>query len=154
MADFPGYGEPTVTCTCSGTNRNTMCPIHGDFQRGGPPISSSDAEKIGLGADVMVRYALTAPATPAAKHIIYDLVPQVLDDFIKANTKYQDVDQVLGAAGVFPDINRKVGILKTRVWHGKDTPGEPTAEVIGDLIGHLLLMLDMLYNDKGGDKAQ
>jgi hypothetical protein len=70
--------------------------------------------------------------------------------FIKKNRKYRKVTNNLGARGVYPDINRKTGILEARVWDGDGEPddgAESTVEVIDDLIGHLLIMRDMLLQD-------
>lgn len=79
-----------------------------------------------------------------ASYIFSNLVPLWANRFAFGNAKYADVDQSLGLKGVFPDINRKVGILKSRIWEGKPTVGESTEEVISDLIGHLFLMWYLL----------
>jgi len=79
--------------------------------------------------------------------VVNVLVPQWVDLFREKNRKYAKVDQSLGARGVFPDINRKVGVLRQRVWEGEETPGEPTKEVIFDLIGHLFLMAAIMEGD-------
>lgn len=93
-------------------------------------------------------------------HLIFDrLVPAWAELFLKKNAKYKDVDQSLGPRGVFPDINRKVGILKARVWNRSNTSGilpegeEPTEEVIYDLIGHLFLMLALLVQEREFQKV-
>lgn len=89
---------------------------------------------------------------PQARYIFTNLVPEWAEQFAVGNAKYQDVDQSLGVKGVFPDINRKVGILKSRIWEGKPTVGESTREVINDLIGHLFLM-QYLLDEQGAGEA-
>lgn len=81
------------------------------------------------------------PATDDASWIICEL-PKIIRIFLEKNRKYAEVERGynLGDKGIIPDINRKVGILVARLWHGADEVGESTDEVIDDLIGHLLLM--------------
>lgn len=86
--------------------------------------------------------------TDQAEVICEDLVPAWRALFLQKNAKYRAVGNNLGARGVFPDINRKVGILKDRVWDGNETEGESTEEVINDLIGHLFLMQYMLLQEE------
>lgn len=80
--------------------------------------------------------------TEQAKRIIEQHLPKWKHLFLEKNQKYRRV-RSLGARGVFPDVNRKVGILEDRIWNDNMTTGESTEEVIFDLIGHLFLMLDM-----------
>lgn len=87
------------------------------------------------------------PATQAGFDILGGLVPEWATLFVAKNRKYQRVDRSLGARGVFPDVYRKVGVLRDRVWDGNDGPGEPTEEVILDTIGHLFLMLQYLREE-------
>jgi hypothetical protein len=93
-------------------------------------------------------YAVIVPdvliATDQARGIVKRHLPAFLELFLAKNRKYRRVGNSLGARGVFPDVHRKVGILKDRIWDQSDVYGEPTVEVIDDLIGHLLLMRYML----------
>jgi hypothetical protein len=108
-------------------------------------IAMPDAAEFGLRINFP-----QVPATPEAEYIVEHLVREWLDSFLAKNRKYKDVDQSLGARGVFPDVNRKVGILKSRVWNDeRHAPAEEsTDEVIMDLIGHLFLMLAMRNMNK------
>ena len=68
--------------------------------------------------------------------------------FLIKNLKYRAVRH-LGSRGVFPDINRKVGVLEDRVWNGNMHPlGESTTEVIYDAIGHLFMMAAFLAEEE------
>lgn len=95
-------------------------------------------------------------ATSMARRICTEYIPEFMNTFIVKNRKYRKVTNNLGAKGVFPDINRKVGIIEARVWDGDGEPdkgeGESTIEVIDDLIGHLLIMRDMLLQDDLANK--
>lgn len=88
-------------------------------------------------------------ATMMARRICTIYVPEWMKTFIAKNRKYRKVTNNLGAKGVYPDVNRKVGILEARVWDGDPTSdgAESTVEVIDDLIGHLFLMRDMLIQE-------
>lgn len=86
--------------------------------------------------------------TEQAMDILSRLLPEWRDLFLAKNAKYKAVGNDLGARGVFPDINRKTGILKDRIWDGNSSPGESSREVILDLIGHLFLMLHMMDKEQ------
>lgn len=91
------------------------------------------------------------PVTNQAADIFDRLIPEWAVSFLAKNRKYKAVTNDLGPRGVFPDINRKVGILKDRVWDGNGVVGESTREVIQDLIGHLFLMLHMIDTESEHD---
>lgn len=81
--------------------------------------------------------------TPEAKYILAKVLPTMLKDFLESNAKYAraQTGHDLGLKGVIPDINRKFGVLVSRIWFGEQDAGrDPTDEIIDDLIGHLLLM--------------
>lgn len=84
----------------------------------------------------------TPVRTPEARIIVDHLMSEFIDLFLLKNAKYRSVQDGydLGDKGIIPDLNRKLGILKSRLWDGNDTVGEATDEVIQDMIGHLFLM--------------
>jgi hypothetical protein len=92
---------------------------------------------------------------PQAAAILTELFPEWWELFKINNRKYADVPQ-LGIAGVFPDINRKVGALRSRLWDGDETPdgAESTERIISDLIGHLFLAWLLHRQDMDGVKGQ
>lgn len=81
-------------------------------------------------------------ATDDARFVL-SVLPSIIEQFLEKNRKYASVQDGydLGAQGVIPDINRKVGILIDRIWREREEVGEGTDEVISDAIGHLLLLL-------------
>jgi hypothetical protein len=85
----------------------------------------------------------TVPAVTEDARYTLTILPDILTQFLEKNAKYRSVQEGydLGDQGIIPDLNRKLGILVDRIWHGNQSLGESTDEVIGDLIGHLLLML-------------
>jgi len=92
---------------------------------------------------------------PQAAAILTELFPEWWELFLVNNRKYRDVPQ-LGPKGVFPDINRKVGALRARLWDGDETPdgAESTERIISDLIGHLFLAWLLHRQDMYGVKGQ
>jgi len=88
------------------------------------------------------------PATADAQYVL-DILPDIIAQFLTKNVKYAEVEAGydLGAKGIIPDLNRKLGILVARLWKEAPTSGEETDEVIGDMIGHLLLMLAKMRED-------
>lgn len=95
---------------------------------------------------------MPAYPTAQAEYIMMNLVPEWERMFLKKNAKYRAVGNDLGARGVFPDINRKVGILKDRLWDGNGErtgdEDDDTRRVIYDLIGHLFLMQCMMDSEE------
>lgn len=94
--------------------------------------------------------------TPMAQRLMAWVLPNWLDLFLAKNRKYAEVDQSLGPAGVFPDINRKVGVLRRRIWDGRTSDvsagsDESTVEIIDDLIGHLFLMRHLMVEQDALD---
>lgn len=91
--------------------------------------------------------------TDQARDIFQRLLPEWSDLFLLKNSKYKNVDNALGAAGVFPDLYRKMGVLKTRLWEGQEVKGidedDDTRRVVLDMIGHLFLMLHMMDEENG-----
>lgn len=93
----------------------------------------------------VLKFDLDRLPTPQAVDIIQRLLPEWIAQFLEANHKYREVKNELGYKGVLPDINRKYGVLKARVWDDEaDVGREPTRGIILDLIGHLFLMLHMM----------
>ena len=82
---------------------------------------------------------------PQARRIITELIPAFVGKFVQANLHYGPNNaNVLGPAGQFADIWRKIGPLKRALWEGAELSREQPVEICSDLIGHLLLTMDML----------
>lgn len=94
---------------------------------------------------MVMSFDLDALPTDQARDIVSRLIPEWLNGFLDANARYRKVGNELGYKGILPDVNRKMGVLKARVWDGdKDSGREPTRGIVLDLIGHLFLMLHMM----------
>lgn len=71
---------------------------------------------------------------------------QAVNLFVERNAEYgEDGANQLGLGGQFADINRKVLKLKRAMWDGESTYNwsEQPDEIMMDLIGHLLLSIQM-----------
>jgi hypothetical protein len=80
-----------------------------------------------------------------AKRIITTDLPEFVRHFVGKNIHYgPDNANVLGPAGQFADIWRKIGPLKRALWEGAELTGEQPPEICRDLIGHSFLTIDML----------
>lgn len=85
---------------------------------------------------------------PRAAVILSVVMPEFVDRFSEASLHYGDTNaDVLGPAGQFADIWRKIGPLKRALWDGQDLTREPAREILFDLIGHCFLTIEML--DRG-----
>lgn len=79
------------------------------------------------------------------KRIISLVLPAFAQKFVEANKHYGPGNaNVLGPAGQFADIWRKIGPLRRSLWDGRELTREQPEEICLDLIGHLLLTVDML----------
>lgn len=82
---------------------------------------------------------------PQARRIVTEIVPDFVSRFVKASLHYGDGNaNVLGPAGQFADIWRKIWPLRLALWDGKALTREQPLEICMDLVGHLLLTIDML----------
>lgn len=80
-----------------------------------------------------------------AQRILGLILPQFAQKFVEANMHYgPDNANVLGPAGQFADIWRKIGPLRRALWEGEQLTREGPDQICLDLIGHLLLTIDML----------
>lgn len=79
------------------------------------------------------------------------LLPEFLAHFSAKNADYSDAEmephRVLGKAGQFSDIWRKIWKLKKALWDGKELTQESTREILLDLIGHCFLTLALLEEE-------
>jgi len=88
---------------------------------------------------------------PRARDRLSRILPDVVRHHAKAATHYPDSNaDVLGLAGQFGDIYRKIGPLKRAMWDKEELTREQPPEILRDLIGHCLLALQM-YDDKEED---
>lgn len=79
--------------------------------------------------------------------ILVGIVPEVLQRFAEKNAEYgNNANRDLGIKAQFVDIHRKMIKLRRALWDDEPQAlkSEPVEEVIGDLVAHLLLTLDML----------
>lgn len=87
--------------------------------------------------------------TGQARAIFREILPDVLEKFLRKNADYgDDTAAFLGAKGQFADINPKFWKLKKSLWDGEELQGEPVEEILFDLIGHCLLTLHFLAEEK------
>lgn len=90
-------------------------------------------------------------ATEQARQIFREILPDVLARFVKKNADYgDDTAAFLGAKGQFADINPKFWKLKRALWDGEPLQGESLEEILADLVGHCLLTLHFLAEEKRG----
>jgi hypothetical protein len=89
---------------------------------------------------------------PRARDRISRILPEAVRHHAKAATHYPDGNaDVLGLAGQFGDIWRKIGPLKRAMWDKEKLTREQPPEILMDLIGHCLLALQM-YDERAEDE--
>lgn len=84
----------------------------------------------------------------ARKIIMEEILPGVSYLFEKKSADYSDTFMFLGAKGQFSDMNRKFWKLYYAIWQDKDLDGEQPEEIVQDMIGHCLLLLFCLREEK------
>lgn len=111
---------------------------------GFPGVGSSFAD------DASMTIPMPRVKTKVAARIISEHMPEALQHFLKRNAEYgEDNDFNLGVRGQYVDISRKVQKLKRRWWDNHDVaPGsESDKVVVMELIGHLLMAMDMMREE-------
>lgn len=89
--------------------------------------------------------------TDLARRIVRTHLPEAMAHFLRRNEEYgDDNDFNLGTRGQYVDISRKVQKLKRRWWDGQPLAdgAESDKTVVMELIGHLLMSLDMLEDER------
>lgn len=82
---------------------------------------------------------------PQFKRIINQHLSRFIEKFADAAIDYRDDGEELGIKAQFVDLNRKMGKLRRFMWDGIPLRREQPDEVVLDLIAHLFLTLDLLY---------
>lgn len=95
---------------------------------------------------------MTDNKIPADQEWAIDLSGEMLEKFLVANREYSSIP-TLGAKGMFPDIWRKVAVLKRAVWDGEPLKREGIHEVLSDLFGHILLISHQLYIEEAQERT-
>lgn len=85
---------------------------------------------------------------PLTIDIINNILPDALDLYIAKSEDYGNTADTLGAQGQFADIWRKIGKLKRFMWDGVQPNFEGSEEILKDILGHTLLSLHYLRNNK------
>lgn len=79
-----------------------------------------------------------------------EIAPEALEFFQGKQTDYNTHGfQMLGSRGQFSDINRKFWKLYRALWEGESLEGEQPIEICMDLIGHALLTIYCLRDERG-----
>jgi hypothetical protein len=90
-----------------------------------------------------------------AKRIVLSVLPKVLSLYLNKSKDYDGNVMAmfnLGPKACFVDLWRKVGKLKGALWDGRPMVGEQADEILMDLVGHTLIILDELWTDEIGPK--
>ena len=94
------------------------------------------------------------PGNEQAENILHNVLPRTLELFLLKCKDYSTEDgfnwaEVLGDKAQFVDLWRKIGKLYNGLWEGRDMEGESVEEIVMDLIGHSLLILEMRTRPTG-----
>lgn len=92
----------------------------------------------------VIRIEIDNPPTQEARDILMNILPGVLEAWLLKNKDYGDSDELksLGARAEFVRLWNKMMKLKASLWEGRELEGEQEAEIMGDMIAHLLLALN------------
>lgn len=102
-------------------------------------------------SDKEVKYEFQNIPNEQAMRIVTDVLPKVIELYMKKSRDYGgNVMSMLklGPKASFVDLWRKVGKLKRCLWDGEPMQGEQTDEILADCIGHILITLDEMNNEK------
>jgi hypothetical protein len=80
-----------------------------------------------------------------AIRVVNDILPEVIELYLSKSRDYGGnvMDMLkLGPKASFVDLWRKVGKLKRAIWDEQPMVGEQPDEILSDLVGHVLIILD------------
>jgi hypothetical protein len=85
------------------------------------------------------------PLAESTLHIVTKLLPEMAEKVLRDAKHYGGENhRDLGQRGQFVEINGKIGPLKRVLWEGHETVREDVREIATDLIGHCLLLIEMI----------
>lgn len=87
-------------------------------------------------------------------NIITERLPNAVWRFLNKNEDYGTGSDEFGLAAQVHDLSRKYKKVFEAVINGKELTGEPLEEVIEDMIGHALLMLEQLGVSESGHAVE
>lgn len=88
--------------------------------------------------DVVHLEILNIPNEQALK-IVKDLLPDMLELFLRKNAEYGVDELSLGPRAEFVRLWNKMRKLKTALWDGEELEFEQAGEILDDFLGHILL---------------
>lgn len=102
-----------------------------------------------LSAEEEMEFLLTLPVPASDQALrVYLAAADTLEKFNEKNKDYGDTSYLLGVKGQFADMHRKMGKLKRALWDDIELNGEDEIEILRDLVGHALLTIDFLEQEK------
>lgn len=103
-----------------------------------------------IGRDT-VTYEIHNIPNKQAMRIVQDILPKALDLYLKKSKDYGGnvMDRFnLGQKAAIPDMARKFGKLIDAIWRDQPLQFEQPDEILMDLIGHILIILDQRAQDE------
>lgn len=92
-----------------------------------------------------VTYEIRNIPNDQAQRIVQEVLPKVLELYLNKSKDYDGnvmAQLNLGPKASFVDLWRKVGKLKGALWDDRKMVGEQADEILMDLVGHVLIILD------------
>lgn len=114
-------------------------------------VSKTTTHALG-GTETARLFAIDGPKvkTESGRYIVEQIVPEVLEHFLSKNADYGDQHRFgLGPRAEYVGMHRKMYKLKKALWEGQEMNHEGVREMVKDLIGSGLLILDLLDIEGG-----
>lgn len=103
-----------------------------------------------------VTYEVTNIPNPQATRIVKEILPKALELYLKKSRDYGGnvMDRFeLGEKAAIPDMARKFGKLIDAIWRDKPLQFEQPEEILMDLLGHILIILDQRAEAANGGES-
>jgi hypothetical protein len=97
-----------------------------------------------VGKDKVSLEVMSIPNDQAMR-IVHDILPKALELYLNKSRDYDGnvMSQInLGPKACIPDMQRKFGKLVNAIWWDKPLQFEQVDEILMDLLGHILIILD------------
>lgn len=141
---YPGFGPATSQADVMMKKANEP-NMYGVDKGKSLEIQIKPEVWVDITSEQSANYEIRNIPNDQAIRVVRDVLPKALELYLKKSKDYGGnvmSRRNLGIKACIPDINRKFEKLIDAIWYDKPMQFEQPAEILMDLLGHILIILD------------